>query len=330
MVMAAKYVNASSKQVSEDSLRLGNPYAHFDANGNRAAIFPASLTSLRNEIAAQSAISDARMRHGNPYAFIDESGQLDAAVVSTTVERRKSNVSYSSRDEVIENKVRLLHKMLWQRRYELWPEGVPSDPVELLEPSKALELTGYDFVLEETLGVFRDKGVDVEVAGLIDREGRRVSVSRSFRPNVRRFTAAHELGHAVMHEGTLLHRDRPLDGTRFARETIEVEADRFAAYFLMPKNLVKKRFAKVFCVKDKFLASENALFAFGQEEIRKSVENCRTVRELARNLAKTNHYNGRAFPSLAEQFNVTIEAMAIRIEELELIELYEDDDLSGF
>jgi len=45
---------------------------------------------------------------------------------------------------------------------------------------------------------------------------------------------------------------------------------------------------------------------------------CRTLRDLAMLLAGTQQYNGRFFDSLAKQFGVSIAAMAIRIEELNL------------
>ena len=58
-----------------------------------------------------------------------------------------------------------------------------------------------------------------------------------------RFTAAHELGHALLHNIDMAHRDRGLDGSSIpSRAPIEVEADKFAAYFLMPKQFVTDAF----------------------------------------------------------------------------------------
>jgi hypothetical protein len=47
----------------------------------------------------------------------------------------------------------------------------------------------------------------------------------------------------------------------------------------------------------------------------------KTLRQLSRVLASAEHYNGLQFNSLANQFRVTNEAMAIRLEELELLEI---------
>jgi hypothetical protein len=57
--------------------------------------------------------------------------------------------------------------------------------------------------------------------------------------HMQRFTAAHELGHFVLeHEGSL-DREVRMPGHTEGRDPREVEADAFAAEFLMPKWLVK-------------------------------------------------------------------------------------------
>jgi Zn-dependent peptidase ImmA (M78 family) len=57
--------------------------------------------------------------------------------------------------------------------------------------------------------------------------------------HMQRFTAAHELGHFVLeHEGSL-DREVRLPGNTAGRDPREIEADAFAAEFLMPKWLVK-------------------------------------------------------------------------------------------
>lgn len=57
--------------------------------------------------------------------------------------------------------------------------------------------------------------------------------------HMQRFTAAHELGHFVLeHEGSL-DREVRMPGDTRGRDAREIEADAFAAEFLMPKWLVK-------------------------------------------------------------------------------------------
>lgn len=47
---------------------------------------------------------------------------------------------------------------------------------------------------------------------------------------------------------------------------------------------------------------------------------CNSQRELTRVLASAEFYRAKPFGSLAEMFNVSVETMAIRLEELELAE----------
>jgi Zn-dependent peptidase ImmA (M78 family)/predicted secreted protein len=57
--------------------------------------------------------------------------------------------------------------------------------------------------------------------------------------HMQRFTAAHELGHFILdHEGSL-DREVRMPGNTTNRPLVEIEADAFAAEFLMPKWLVK-------------------------------------------------------------------------------------------
>src|SRR5699024_6532006 len=117
-------------------------------------------------------------------------------------------------------------------------------------------------------------------------------------------TSAHELGHAVLHPaGGGIHRDRPVDGAAPARDRTEREADRFATYFLMPEKLVRARFSMIFGESSLALSEETA-FALGETSLLDLTEKYRARRRLARLLASTDHYNGRYFKPLAEQFRV--------------------------
>lgn len=327
--MANKYGKASANKVSEDRLRLGNQYAHLNEYGEQDAIVQIANVHLQEVVERylnMPVISNMRVRQGNPYAYLGDDGLPDAIVDGVDDLWPKPNVGYVSWDEEIERKVSALHKMIWRYRHSIWPEGIPADPVDLLDPEKAIQYSDYVYLLEDGLGVYREGGVDIEVAGVLDRTNDTVSVSRQFKPSVRRFTAAHELAHLYLHKHEVMHRDRPIDGPLSGRNKTEAEADKFAACFLMPKNLVEKRFRDAFCVKEKFESTENAVFAFGQTDLIESVERCKTVHELARILAKAEYYNGRAIVSLAHQFHVTVETMAIRIGELGLISTDDQED----
>lgn len=223
-------------------------------------------------------------------------------------------------DSQIEERATALLRELWQNRESMWGWS-PTDPTIVIDPAKGLELLGFDFFLEEDLTTFHSSVQDhVQVAGVIDKDARRVYLSKRFPMSVLSFTAAHELGHAVLHEiSEPLHRDRPLNGESISREPKEREADKFATYFLMPAKLVRARFIELFGT-DNFILTEDTAFALSCSSLSELKKKHRTRRDISRLLAGTKSYSGRNLYSLADQFRVSVEAMAIRLEELALIQ----------
>jgi Zn-dependent peptidase ImmA (M78 family) len=134
---------------------------------------------------------------------------------------------------------------------------------------------------------------------------------------------AHELGHALMHNQLFLHRDKALDGSssKKFRDLKELQADKFAACFLMPKKQVKSLF-KEFFLTEKFVINENTVFALNEKSVSAFRGKCRDTRGLAKILAKASFYKNKSFTSLADTFQVSIETMAIRLEELGLLEQF--------
>lgn len=210
---------------------------------------------------------------------------------------------------------------LWKRHQKLRGRSDIADPMAVVRPSSAFELLGYEY-LREPLGPMQVGSQSAEVAGVVESSRKRVSVSPQFPAAVQNFTAAHELGHAILHEGQGLHRDRPLDGSQsdWGREPIEQEADQFASFFLMPEKVVRQKFRSIFglnCVE----INDDCLSAFAPADPDRIRRRCRTLRQLARFIAMAEFYGGRHFDNLASQFNVSSEAMAIRLEELGLVRL---------
>ena len=316
----------SKSQVSADRFRLGNQYAHIEYLEELAA--NEALEASPKSLAAQ--ISASRELLQNPYAYSDEHGY--SASVKRQLLKAESGQSRSlsslgeSPNQVrrrtereIEAAAKECLANIWRERASLWGNDVPTNPVDLIEPAIALHTLGYELKYEDTLGVYSKGGRQIDVAGLIDRTTRRVRISCQFPISVQVFTAAHELGHAVLHgEGVGVHRDRPLDGTALSRDVIEWEADKFATYFLMPANLVRNRFVEIFRTGFFCLTNETA-FALCQTALDDAQTKIQSRRDLSRLLAKTDRYNGRYFTSLASQFRVSVEAMAIRLEELNLV-----------
>lgn len=259
-------------------------------------------------------VSETRRLLENPYALVEHlypKCDFEGESCSTVALRR-----YSDRE--IEAAATSLLNRMWKERRSLWVDSPPNDPIEIRDPGIALRLVGFDYLLEE-VGQYRSEGGVIEVAGLIDRTSKTVRVSTQFAAVVQLFTAAHELGHAVLHpvHGGV-HRDRAVDGTRSIRDVSEYEADKFASYFLMPRKLVRSRFAALFGA-EQFALCDDTAFALGGKSLDEIRSRLRARRDLSKLLASTVRYAGRSFASLAEQFGVSVEAMAIRLEELALV-----------
>jgi Zn-dependent peptidase ImmA (M78 family) len=292
---------ATSDEISKDRLLLGNPYAHLDEYG--------SYSALKKNVAEGASLNELRISRlilQNPYAHQQGDGTFDA------IGQKKAR--YSNKD--IEKKVAAIHKLIWRNRHKIWLSP-PSNPIELLDPVKAIETLSYSVSLEAMLGEMRVGGKTIEAAGIIDNDSRKIRLSRNHRPEVQRFTAAHELGHILMHEQTGLHRDRPIDGMIKTREPAEYQADVFASLFLMPKKLVSEKFKQIYLT-DSFELTNLTISNFSAKH-QKLLSNCKSLREVSKILASCEYYRGLHFYSLASQFKVSIEAMAIRLEELELI-----------
>ena len=145
----------------------------------------------------------------------------------------------------IERIVRNLQNEMWLRRAELFPSVDDVDPLQILDPELALRSLGYRVVMRESLGQHAAGRDSFEVAGIVDNFNETVEISRRFSPVIRNFTTAHELGHAVLDQGSGLYRDRGLDGGGLGpRDPRESEADIFASYFLLPEKQVRAAFRK--------------------------------------------------------------------------------------
>lgn len=263
--------------------------------------------------ASSEAISADRLRLQNQYAHLDGDGNYAAFGCPPPVTAKKNYYT----DAEIQAKVQELQRWIWRNRSVIWQDSIPVDPVEMLDPEIGLSAVGFNFDYVSTLGSYRSAGREIEAAGIIDTEGKAVQISMAFSPEVRRFTAAHELAHAFLHNGLGLHRDKPLNGDKLSRASREWEADKFAAFYLMPTKLLTERFRHRFLC-SAFVAEEDSAFALASCSVRKFQELFPTRRDISRALARAEAYNGNRFRSLAEVFGVSVEAMAIRLEELGL------------
>ncbi|MFG6685039.1 cyclodeaminase/cyclohydrolase family protein [Mariniflexile sp. HNIBRBA6329] len=221
----------------------------------------------------------------------------------------------------IEQCARELQNLLWKNKHLIWKKNIPESYLDILNPEvifkKAL---GYDYLSSDRYAVPIEEDGIVEVAGVIDQPNKLVLVSDKFPDQVQRFTAAHELGHAILHKQSILHRDIPTDSPdkRVAFSKVEKEADKFASYFLMPSRLIKKEFEEKFS-SEVFQLNETSAFNFGGKSLVDLKRECKTLRDLSRKLASAEFFENKRFESLSKRFGVSIEAMAIRLEELNLV-----------
>lgn len=297
-----KYLTRS--KLSARRLLLGNPYAHLEQLEDSISIY-----STEAEV-----ISASRRSLQNQYAHLDGDGRFSAASPFADQATRSVD-SFESVERIAID----LQRKIWHSRNRLWPNRVPKSAMAMLDPSKACELLGYEFEVVDTLGVYSDRPGKIAVAGQIDRVEKQVRISAEFDMPVQMFTAAHEVGHLLLHPHlNHLHRDRGLNGMGVARDRVELEADKFAVYFLLPEKLVRNEFESSFLTTAFFLTEETAYALLG-----KSFDELKRIsasrRKLSRYLAAATSYNGKNFYSMAGRFGVTTETMAIRLEELGIV-----------
>jgi formiminotetrahydrofolate cyclodeaminase/Zn-dependent peptidase ImmA (M78 family) len=252
-------------------------------------------------------------------SVLDEEAERRCEFLAEFIDIRKSFYGKSAiTNSDIENLARRIQNTLWEYSELIWGNEPPNNLLDVLNPEKVIELLKYAFHKVQTLGVNEQ---NEEIAGIINNKDFTIKISGMYEPEVVNFTSAHELGHALLHDRLELHRDLPLDGSEAAksRPIEERQADKFAAAFLMPSKTVIQLFNGLFQLKRFRINEETArLLTYSSVyELRKKVK---TKRDLSRIIAKCGYYDLRTFNSLAKVFKVSTEAMAIRLEELGLIE----------
>lgn len=191
-----------------------------------------------------------------------------------------------------------------------------ADEINLNSIAKSL---GYKLI-EQDLGDQISSTGSYRIGGSIDPNMRLIQVNDQLSPEQQRFTFAHELGHAVLHPGIAAHRDIPIDHERAStsRVPIERQADQFAALLLMPRDKLIVQFQARFGPNPLRL-DESSAGLLGLGSIGEARKKAADTRRFARVVAAANLFGPQPFPSLAQDFKVSVEAMAIRLEELRLV-----------
>ena len=221
----------------------------------------------------------------------------------------------------LDRKAWALRQEIFDKRQQIWGDRLPRG-LETSDPQIAAEMLGFDFQYHDSLDLMLP-GVNSRTAGIFCRRRGVILVAQRFGPLVARFTAAHEVAHALLHEAEVdpvLHRDLPISGLEHpAPNAIEREANYFAACLLMPRKYVADQFKGRFPSDGPLILNDAAvhyLRTYSSDALLHAQPGS-LVRE--RILARATQWNNKHFPPLNELFKVSVETMAIRIEELGLV-----------
>ena len=221
----------------------------------------------------------------------------------------------------IEKEARRLQSEIWSRRDHRYQFGAPGIPT-LFDPRNVADHCGLYFDVRDKLDT--DYWGGGEAAGLWQRNRSTILVSRRYSFEVQRFTAAHEIGHFIMHPQVgdrTLHRELPLNGPRGNRPPMEQEADYFAACLLMPRKAVVNEFNTRFASKHPLVLNETVAYHL-KIDAGTMFSQPRGSLLFAEAVARAQQFDRRRFPSLAQFFGISAHAMAIRLEELNLVSPY--------
>ena len=117
-------------------------------------------------------------------------------------------------------------------------KGSLEAPIPIFE---IVEYLGYHLDFNEE-GIFQDENM----LGATYSDDKKIEINEKISKQIGRmnFTIAHEIGHIQLHgslkEDVLCREDEGIYGSK--KETIEIQADKFAAYLIMPTDLVKEAF----------------------------------------------------------------------------------------
>lgn len=222
----------------------------------------------------------------------------------------------------IEKEVRRLQFEVWSRRALLWPMGHPRAEA-MFEPRVVAEVLGLHYDMREMVATERGVAGEHQAAGSLDRRAGVLAVSGQFPYAVQRFTAAHEIGHFVIHPWVgdrVAHRDRPIHGYQLSgRPPIEQEADYFAACLLVPLKPLVSAFEARFGTRKPLPLTDTVAFHLAGGSAHHLFTAPRTSLQFASAVARAEAFDGKRFTSLASMFGVSVSAMAIRLREAGLV-----------
>jgi Zn-dependent peptidase ImmA (M78 family) len=221
----------------------------------------------------------------------------------------------------IEKEARRLQVEIYGRRDVRYAMGAPNIPA-LFDPRNVADHCGLFYDARARIGT--DYAGGGEAAGIWQRDRSTILVSTRFSYETQRFTAGHEIGHYILHPRVgdrTLHRELPVGAQTSYRPPLEQEADHFSACLLMPRRAVIAEFDARFGSKHPLVLTEAAAYHLKADE-RVLFAQPQGSLMFAEAVSKAQQFDRRRFQSLAAFFGVSHRAMAIRLEELELVAAY--------
>lgn len=221
----------------------------------------------------------------------------------------------------IEQEARRLQYEIWTRAKVRYQFGVPSIPA-LFHPRNVADHCNLFYEPRDRLDT--DFAGGGEAVGIWQRDRSTILVSTRFPYEVQQFTAAHEIGHFVLHPQVgdrTLHRELPTGGARGRRPVLEQEADYFAACLLMPRKAVIEEFSARFVSRHPLALTEAVAYHLKADERTLFAQPPGSLL-FAEIVAKAQSFDRKRFSSMAAFFGVTPKAMAIRLDELGLVAAY--------
>jgi Zn-dependent peptidase ImmA (M78 family) len=220
----------------------------------------------------------------------------------------------------IERCSRKLLEEIFQHEQKLRP-GLLA-PVQMIEPEFVANFLDYDLAYVASLGSWGTGQSKFEIAGLLDQQRRIIRISERFPRQEGRFTAAHEIGHiALQHKGAIIHRDRTIRGIEMGHQDHqEREANYFAACLLAPKRLVLAEYEKRFPIGPPLPLTDDIAFHLCGTSAHGLMRAGQGSYDFAAAVASAKSFDRHQFRSLADSFNISVSAMAIRLRELHLLD----------
>jgi hypothetical protein len=231
--------------------------------------------------------------------------------------RRSSKAPLRMEKSLIEKEARRVQFEVWSKRDLLWTT-VPSVPA-MFDPMVVARVLDLEYEQRESIGAVDYR--NGHGAGVLNRRRRTISISTKFDYPTQRFTAAHEIGHFVLHPSVgdvVEHRDRPIYDMQGPRPQFEADADYFAACLLVPRKALTEEFERRFGTRKPLPFTSTVAFHVGLSM--KDFETRRDRLMFAKAVARTQSFDTHRFLSLADFFHVSASAMAIRLWECGLVD----------